>query len=229
MSPLRTRLMGPENAVPGSSCPERAEFIPKSADIIQSGTTRSVSNLILAGIFNSLIVVLSHMLYAAHSVAGLFLLSYFHQAFENLFLATVYILMILKVPGWPLTINAAVWGFMGLAMGFWPVLLVAVPAGFAADRFIRARGRQRTGSVLLGYTLYATLLGAANGWPVLLLKDSNLVRRTAEMDPFFAGLVDVATIPLFLTQIGASLVAAVAGGLVALKLINKHFKPAGLL
>ena len=224
-----TGSTAPGKVIPGAYPRKGAGFSPKSNEIIQCGTSRTVSNLILAGIFNSLIVVLSHMIYAVHSVAGLFILSYFHQAFENLFLATVYILMVLKVPGHPLTINGCVWGFMGLAMGFWPVLMVAVPAGLAADRFIRARGRHRTGSVLLGYTFYATLLGVANGWPVLLLKDSNLVRRTAEMDPLFAGLVNTATIPLFLTQAGTSLIAAWAGGLIALKLINKHFKPAGLL
>ncbi len=42
-----------------------------------------MSHLILAGVFNCLIVVLSHILYAVHSVAGLFILSYFHQAFET--------------------------------------------------------------------------------------------------------------------------------------------------
>ena len=96
---------------------EQHPFIPKSTQIIASGTGRDVSHLILAGIFNSLIVMLSHILYALHSLAGLFIFSYFHQAFENLFLATVYILMVIKIPGRALTINAGVWGFMGPVHG----------------------------------------------------------------------------------------------------------------
>ena len=222
-----------------------AAFVPRSADLIFCGRSRSVSHLILAGIFNSLILTLSHLLYAVHSVAGLFVLSYFHQAFENLFLATVYILMILKVPGRPLAVNGAVWGVMGLAMGFWPVILVAVPAGLAADRFIRAFGRvsrqnraqvpgqaprlPRIGAVLAGYCFYATALGVANGWPILWLKESAAVERTAQMDPVFSGLLASATLPLFLAQVAASLVTAVMGGFLALGLINRHFRPAGVV
>lgn len=204
-------------------------FVPKSAVIVESGTNRTISHLILAGIFNSLIVVLSHLLYAVHSIAGLFMFSYFHQAFENLFLATVYILMILKIPGWPLAVNGAVWGFMGLIMGFWPVLPVSLPAGLAADWFIRSLGRGRPGVVLVGYSFYATCLGVANGWPILLMKHSRTVERTAQVDPFFAGIVDMVTVPLFLVQVATCLATAIIGGTIALKLIQKHFRPAGLL
>ncbi len=188
-----------------------------------------MSHLILAGVFNCLIVVLSHILYAVHSVAGLFILSYFHQAFENLFLATVYILMVFKVPNRPLTINAGVWGFMGLAMGFWPVILVAFPAGIAADLFIRTRGPGKPWSILIGYTFYATALSVANGWPLLLLKNSQVVSQTAQVDPFFSGLVSTVTVPLFFIQVAISMITAVIGSTIALKLLNKHFKPAGLM
>lgn len=209
--------------------PDHTGFVPRDNNIIASGTSRTVPVLILAGIFNSLILVLSHLLYALHSLAGVFVFSYFHQVFENLFLATVYILMELKVPGISLTINAGVWGFMGLAMGFWPVLAVALPAGMAADWFIRTRGPGKTCVVLAGYSFYATALAIANGWPLLLLKNSTTVERIAGVDPYFAGLVETLTFPLFLTQAALSFAAAVIGGFIALHLIDKHFKPAGLV
>lgn len=209
--------------------PEEPAFIPKSRDIIDSGTSRGVSHLILAGILNSLIVVLSHLLYAVHAVAGFFVLSFFHQALENLFLATVYLIMILRVKAFPLTINAIVWGGLGLAMGYWPVLPVALPAGLAADLFIRKAGRHRSGVMLAGYAFYATCLAGANGWPILLLKQSATVRQTALMDPFFAGMVETATWPVFLAQLAASLVTALIGGRFGLRLIRTHFKPAGLI
>ncbi|WP_321491404.1 MptD family putative ECF transporter S component [uncultured Desulfobacter sp.] len=156
---------------------EQHPFIPKSTQIIASGTGRDVSHLILAGIFNSLIVMLSHILYALHSLAGLFIFSYFHQAFENLFLATVYILMVIKIPGRALTINAGVWGFMGLSMGFWPLPLIILPAGIAADRFIRAWGADNFRVICAGYCFYATVLAAANGCPLLLMAESRTLAR----------------------------------------------------
>ena len=208
---------------------EQHPFIPKSTQIIASGTGRDVSHLILAGIFNSLIVILSHILYALHSLAGLFIFSYFHQAFENLFLATVYILMVVKIPGRALTINAGVWGFMGLSMGFWQLPLIALPAGIAADRFIRAWGADNFRVICAGYCFYATVLAAANGCPLLLMAESRTLARTARVDPFFAGLIDKITIPLFCTQVAVSFLAAVIGSLIARKLINRHFKPAGMI
>ncbi len=209
--------------------PEEKAFSPKSGDIILSGTGRAMSHLIMAGIFNSLILMLSHILYAVHSLAGLFILSYFHQAFENLLLATVYIFMVIKVPGRALAVNAGVWGFMGLAMGFWQILVMALPAGLAADWFIRTRGSENLGVISAGYSFYATILAVANGCPLLLMKDSHTIARTAQVDPFFAGLMDKVTVPLFFAQVAVSFLAAVAGSLIAVRLINKHVKPAGMM
>ena len=207
----------------------RDEFVPASPIRVKSGTHREFSHLILCGILNGLVLALSHILYAIHSVAGLFALSFFHQAIENLFLATIYILMILKIPQRPLFINGAVWGLMGLMMGFWPILPVAVPAGIIADGFITRWGASKRGVILAGYTFYATMLAIANGWPLLLLKGSNVLERTAEMDPFFSGLINLATAPLFFAQVGASFVTALVGGSFALVIIKKHFQAPGVL
>ncbi len=208
---------------------KETDFIPKSRDMIISGTDKAMSHLILAGIFNSLILMLSHVLYAIHSLAGLFVLSYFHQALENLLLATVYILMVIKVPGRALAVNAGVWGFMGLAMGFWQILVIALPAALAADWFIRARGCDNLMVISAGYSFYATSLAVANGSPLLLMKNSHIISRTARIDPFFAGLMDKVTIPLFFVQVSVSFLAAVAGSMIALRIIKKHFKPAGII
>ncbi len=204
------------------------EFIPKSCHIIASGTDRALSSLILAGIFNSLILMLSHLLYAILSLAGAFIFTYFHQAMENLFLATVYILMVIKVPGRALAINAGVWGFMGIATGFWQILAIALPAGLAADWFIRARGHDNLIVISAGYSFYATGLAVANGCPLLLMKNSHTISQTAQIDPFFAGLVDKVTVPLFLVQVTVSFLAAVVGSMIAVRMIKKHFKPAGI-
>ncbi len=45
----------------------------------------------------------------------------------------------------------------------------------------------------------------------------------------FSGLVSTVTVPLFFIQVAISMITAVIGSTIALKLLNKHFKPAGLM
>ncbi len=155
---------------------------------------------------------------------------HFANRFETgAYVTDLYMLMVIKAPGRALAVNAGVWGFMGLAMGFWQVLVIALPAGLAADWFIRVRGADNLGVISAGYSFYATILAVANGCPLLLMKDSQSISRTAQVDPFFAGLMDKVTVPLFFVQVAVSFLAAVAGSMIAVRLIKKHFKPAGMM
>lgn len=74
------------------------DFIPLSPIMNRSGTDTFFRDLILLGILNGLVVALSHLIHFVYSVTGIPLIQFFHQSFENLLIATVYMLMILKAP-----------------------------------------------------------------------------------------------------------------------------------
>lgn len=207
------------------------DFIPLSPIMKRSGTDTFFRDLILLGILNGLVVALSHLIHFVYSFTGIPLIQFFHQSFENLLIATVYMLMILKAPRlWPLTINGTIWGVWALMMGYWPTLPVAVPAGMIADFIIRkAGGFKNMGVILVSFALYTTMLDFANYWPILFLKQSALVGRIAAMDPLFARIVEAGTLPLFMSQLTAAFITGLVGGGVALKIIKKHFVRAGIV
>jgi putative ECF transporter S component (TIGR02185 family) len=202
-------------------------FAPASRHIIPSGTHTRVRDWIVLGVLNGLVVTLSHLIGALYVFLGpaAFFLEFYHQSAENLLIASVYLLMAVTAPRrWPFTLNAVVWGTVGLMQGWWTLFPVAVPAGFLADVVIRrAVPQQRSGWVLLSFVFYTTMLSAGTFWPFLLLKQSAMIQRMAAMDPGVAAMVDKFTLPFCASILAATFITALVGGYMALKLISRHF------
>lgn len=202
-------------------------FVPISRHLVVSGARTRVRDWIVLGVLNGLVVALSHLIFACYAILGplSFVLDLFHQSMENLTIASVYLLMAVTAPfSRPYTINAVVFSIMALMMGWWPYVLVAVPAGFLADLGVRRVVLNHKWNLLvLVFSLYTTLLCAASYWPFLFLKQSGLMQRLTAVDPSMAGMLDKITLPFFLTQLTAAFVTGILGGAVAIRLITRHF------
>ena len=209
----------------------RELFTPSSRYRVPCGTSTPTRNLIALGVLNGLIVDLSHVIFSAYvffGPAGLVMML-FHQCSENLLIASVHLLLAIKAPrDFPFTSNAVIWGLMGLMMGWWPILPVAVPVALLVDRVVaHAVSAGRSGLLLLCFAVHATALSAANYWPYLLLKHSALIERMVVMDPQAARLVEAMTVPFFTLQLGATFITALLGGTIGLRLIGRHCQPLG--
>jgi len=208
----------------GSRC---APFAPVSHNVIPSGAQTSIRDWIVLGVLNGLAVAFSHMIYSLYFFLGplAYVMGFFHQSMENLLIASIYLLMAFIAPQRrPFTLNAVIWGIMGLMQGWWTVFPVAAPAGLLADAVIRrAVPRRRLGWVLFSFAFYATMLAASNFWPYLFLKHSAMMQRMTAMDPVAAAMVDLFTLPFFAVILCASGLTALLGGSMALKLITRHF------
>ncbi len=214
------------SSVAPSQC---APFTPASLHVIPSGTQTKMRDWIALGVLNGLLVALSHLIFSLYLCLGplVYVMGLFHQSMENLFLASIYMLMAFIAPRRrPFTLNATVWSVMGLMQGWWALLPVALPAGFLTDAVIRrAVPRQRLGLVLLGFAFYSTMLSAGNFWPYLFLKHGTMVQRLAAMDPGAGAMVEMFTMPFFTVVLCLSFLTALLGGAVALKLIARFFAP----
>jgi hypothetical protein len=204
-----------------------APFVPASEHVIASGVNARTRDWIILGVLNGLVVAASHLIYAAYAFLGpaAVVAGFFHQSVENLLIASAYLLMVVGAPRCrPLTLNAVVWSLMGLMQGWWPMVPVAVPAGFVVDGIIRrTMVRRWRAGVLLGFALYTAGLSVSNFWPYLFLKQSRIMQRMAAMDPGFAAMVDRCTTPFFALIVASAFFTALAGGHMALKLIHRHF------
>jgi putative ECF transporter S component (TIGR02185 family) len=202
-------------------------FAPASRHIIPSGAHTGMRDWIVLGVLNGLVVALSHLIFLLYAILGpaAFFVEFYHQSVENLLIASVYLLMAVTAPRrWPFTLNAVIWGIMGLMQGWWTLLPAAVPAGFIADLVIRrAVPQQRLGWVLLSFVFYTSMLSAGSFWPFLLLKQSDMVQRMTAMDPGVVAMVDKFTLPFCTSILAATFITALVGGYMALKLIARHF------
>jgi len=204
-----------------------APFTPVSGHLVPSGARTKMRDWIVLGVLNGLLVAFSHIIFSLYFCLGplAYVMWFFHQSVENLLLATIYLLMAFIAPGRrAFTLNAVVWGGLGLMQGWWPLLPVALLAGLLTDAVMRrAVPGQRLGLVLLGFAFYTTMLSVGTLWPYLLLKHGAMMQRMTAMDPGVAAVVDWFTLPLFACILGASFLTALVGGAMALKLIARHF------
>jgi hypothetical protein len=211
----------------GAAASPCAPFTPASPYIIPSGANTKIRDWIVLGVLNGLAVALGHVIYSLYFCLGplALVMQFFHQSVNNLLIASVYLLMAFIAPfRRPFTLNAVVWGMMGLMEGWWTIFPVAVPAGLLADAVIRrAVPGRRLGWVLVSFAFYTTMLDAGIFWPYLFLKHSAMVQRMMAMDPGSAAMVDMFTLPFFAAILGACCITGFVGGFMALKLINRHF------
>ncbi len=202
------------------------EFVPASSHMIPSGNDSRTRDLIVLGVLNALVVVLSHFIFFTYGFLGplAFMLNFFHQSMENLLIASVYLMMPVIAPRRPaFTINAAVWSVVGLMQGWWPVMMAAIPAGLIADAIAGNGVAKRKRPLLLAYALYTPLLTAGTFWPFLFMKKSMLVQRMTAMDPGMADMVGRFTTSFFLVQMACAFITAIIGGYAALRMIERHF------
>lgn len=202
-------------------------FVPASGHVIDSGAHTITRDLIVLGVLNGLVVALSHVIFSFYAFLGplTFIMHFYHQCMENLLIASVYLLMPLTAPRrLPFTVNAVVWGAMGLMQGWWPLIVVSVPAALIADAVVRrAVPANKNGWVLISFAFYTAMLSAATYWPYLLLKQSTMMKRMMAMDPGVAEIVDKFTWTFFSSQTIAAFVTALIGGHFALGLLTRHF------
>ena len=204
-----------------------APFAPASRHLIPSGADTKLRDWIVLGVLNGLVVGLGHVVYFLYFCLGplAYLMDFFHQSVNNLLIASIYLLMVFIAPQRrPFTLNAVVWGMMGLMEGWWSIFPVAVPAGLMADAVIRrAVPKQRIGWVLASFGFYTTMLTASVFWPYLFLKHSAMVQRMMAMDPGSAAMVDMFTLPFFAFILCVCCITGLVGGCLSLKLITRHF------
>ncbi|ADK84686.1 Conserved hypothetical CHP02185 integral membrane family protein [Desulfarculus baarsii DSM 2075] len=202
-------------------------FVPASAHVIDCGGRAATREWVLLGVLNGLVVGLSHLIFSLYLLAGpgAIVLGIYHQCFENMLIASVYLLMALSAPRrWPFTINGMVWGLVGLMMGWWPILPVAAPAGFIVDLIVRrAVPRGRLGWLTVGFAFYSTMLCAANFWPFWLARHADVVQRQIEMYPAMVQMIEKLTAPVMISQLASAFVTGLLGAHLALRLIAKRF------
>ncbi|KIX11521.1 MptD family putative ECF transporter S component [Dethiosulfatarculus sandiegensis] len=202
-------------------------FIPASDHLVKSGCRSGLRDWVVLSILNGLLLGLSHLIYFTYVFAGpgAVVLNFYHQAVESLLLASVYLMMAYVAPKRrPFTKNAFIWGVMGLLMGWWPILPVAIPAGLLADRVIRwAVPKRRHGWVLITFAFYATMLCLANYWPLFLTSFEAVIKRLSAMHQIISQLVAMLTLPVLGSMLAATFGCALLGGYMAQRLIIKHF------
>jgi putative ECF transporter S component (TIGR02185 family) len=202
-------------------------FIPASKNLVESGAHSVIRDLIILGVLNGLLVALSHMIFSVYVMLGplAFFLQFFHQSMENMLIASVYLLMVVTAPGRrPFTLQALVWGSMGLMMGWWTLIVVAVPGGLLADEIIkRAVPKKRKGWILFGFVFYTVTLTVGTYWAYVFMKQSSMIQRMVAMDPGLNQVLDMFTWTFFASQILATIITGVVGGYFALKMIERHF------
>lgn len=209
----------------------KKSFIPQSERLVTSGSNTFFRDLVFLGVMNAVVIFINHLLYFAIVLPGLFVLQFYYQAVTNLFTTTLLLLMVYRVPRFGvLTLHGAVWGGIGMMQGFWTIILLSLPAGLIADAMNHYLFRHRkTPLVIISLCVFIVLFDLATWWPLTILKTSDFVQRMAQMDPTFARIIATMTLPILASQAVSNCVTTTIGGLFGHRIINKHFKKAGLV
>ena len=223
--------MGDNVSVIREACTPDDLFVPASGHIIKSGADSGIRDWIILGVLNGLVVAMSHLIFSLYMFLGplAVFMQFYHQCAENLFIASVYLLMPVTAPRrFAFSLNAVVWSIMGLMQGWWPVIPVAVPAGIMADLIMRVPCfKSRKIKLLISFAFYSTMLSIASFWPFMFMKQSTMMQRMAAMDPGIGAYIDKFTMPFFTSIMAASFISALLGGFMALKFISGHFAADG--
>ena len=209
----------------------KSAFKPHSLQIVASGTDTFYRDLIFLGVMNAIVIFIGHVLYLLIVAPGLFVMQFYYQAVSNLFTTTILLLMIYRVPRFGvLTLHGAIWGAVSLMQGFWTIIILSLPAGLIADtmnRYLFQSGK--TPLVIISLCLFLVMLDLGTWWPLVFLKEAGFVRHMARSDPTFARIVSNATLPLLISQALANCISTIIGGIVGHRIIEKHFRKAGLV
>ncbi len=192
----------------------------------------TVPELISIGVFTALYFVLVTIATFSSAVILPGFSNVLLPAISALISGCVYMLMVAKVPHFGgITVMGTVMGLFLFVSGHFAVsLVIGIVCSVAADCLARFGNYKSMPKLLLSYVVFSFgLTGPV--LPLWLMKDAYVASLTAKgkdaayIENLFANINGVTLV----ICIVATVVAAVLGGLFAMKMMKKHFKKAGMI
>ncbi len=185
-------------------------------------------DLITIGIFNALILVVFLGLQAIlQPIPGM---GVFNGGLVGFLMAPLYLLLAVRVRKFGVfTITSVLYSLLLAAIGFYPAILPVLVGGLVADLLGVFTGFQNMAGLITAYVAYKIFEGLGNMSVYVI----NPQRFAANMPPaareqFMQGValftVWAGVLILVLTVVGCTI-----GGVMAARLLRKHFERAGLL
>lgn len=198
----------------------------------QESNKLSVQDLISIGIFTALYFVLVCI---ATFASALIL-----PGFSNIFLpgiaalisGCVFMLMVAKVPHFGgITIMGTVMGLFLFVSGHFAVsLLIGIGCSIVADLIVKACGYKNKKAILAGYIVFSYgLTGPVI--PLWLMKDAYIASLVAKGKDttYINNLFEHINSTTLIICLFATFILAIIGGVFGQKMMQKHFKKAGII
>ena len=185
-------------------------------------------DLIVAGAFAALYVV---VMFAVVTVMGFVPILYLIAPFVNsVILGSVYMMYVTKLPKFgAILILAFIVGLLSSIGGTWVSIIWCIVLGIVAELIARAGKYKSKNSFILSYVIFACS-SMSPLWILIYAKPSFLKSCEAYYGAEYASKLDSLTPSwIVFVLIGIAMIGGLIGAMVGSKLLDKHFKKAGVV